>query len=177
MALANRIMSTKPNNMKKHIGIIGMALALAMPALAQQTAPVSNSERPAKEHHGEHEGNRFLDLPDITEAQKTQLKAIFQETKKANQPRNEEMKGLREKLRTLKQAEKPNQTEINNLIDKMNGLRAEMEKTRTAGELKAMSILTKEQQEALRAKAKEHMKNRKVHRSEERKQAAPQEKF
>lgn len=176
MALANRAESTKPNNMKKHIGIIGMALVLAMPAVAQQNTQASKSERPAKEHHGEHEGSRFLDLPGITEAQKTQLKTIFQETKKVNRPRQEEMKGLREKLRTLKQSEKPDQTEINNLIDKMNGLRAEIEKTRTAGELKAMSLLNNEQQEALRAKTKEHMKNRKEHRSEERKQAAPQEK-
>ncbi len=176
MALANRAESTKPNNMKKHIGIIGMALVLAIPAVAQQNTQASKSERPDKEHHGEHEGSRFLDLPGITEAQKTQLKTIFQETKKVNQPRQEEMKGLREKLRTLKQSEKPDQTEINNLIDKMNGLRAEIEKTRTAGELKAMSLLNKEQQEALRAKTKEHMKNRKEHRSEERKQAAPQEK-
>lgn len=128
-----------------------------------------------KEMHGDHEGQRFLDLPGITEEQKAKLKAIFQETRKANQPRHEEMRVLKEKLRTLKTSENPNQQEINSLIDKTNALRAEMEKTRTAGELKAKSILTPEQQEALRAKAKEHMKHRREHKVEQRKMAEPVE--
>jgi len=154
--------------MKKHIGIFGFIALIAFSANAQD-AQMQKVERQGKEHRGEHEGKKFLDLPGITESQKTQLTAIFQETKKTNQPRHEDMKVLREKIRTLKNSENPNQTELNGLIDKLNGVRSEVEKTRAAGEIKAMSILTKEQQEALRAKAKEHMKHKREHKMEQRK--------
>jgi len=170
------IHQNQENIMKKRIGIIGLTALMAFPAFAQD-AQVQKVERQGKEHRGEHEGKKFLDLPGITESQKTQLTAIFQETRKANQPRHEDMKVLREKIKVLKSSENPNQTELNGLIDKLNGVRAEMEKTRTAGEIKAMSILTKEQQEALRAKAKEHMKHKREHRSEQGKMKEPSEKM
>lgn len=162
--------------MKKHIGIFGLTALLAFPVFAQD-ARVQKVERQGKEYRGEHEGKKFLDLPGITESQRAQLTATFQETKKVNQPRQEEMRVLREKIRTLKNAENPNQAEINSLIDKLNGVRAEMEKTRTSGEIKAMSILTKDQQEALRVKAKEHMKHRRDHKVEQRKMHEPSEKM
>lgn len=161
--------------MKKYIGILGFTAFIAFSANAQD-AQVQKVERQGKEHRGEHEGKKFLDLPGITESQKTQLTAIFQETRKANQPRHEDMKVLREKIRTLKSSENPNQTELNGLIDKLNGVRSEVEKTRTAGEIKAMSILTKEQQEALRAKAKEHVKHKREHKVEQRRMQEPIEK-
>lgn len=140
--------------MKKHIGIIALAALFALPAAAQDSQNrKANSTQMERERRGE--GQRFLDLPGITDAQRTQLTSIFQEVKGINQPRQEEMRSLREKLNQLKASENPNQTDINALIDKINGLKAEIEKTRTAGEMKARSILTPEQQQALEMKVKE----------------------
>jgi len=140
--------------MKKHIGMIALAALFAMPVAAQDT---QNRKREQAHAEGERrgEGQRFLDLPGITDQQRTQLTSIFQDVRSVNQPRQQEMRALREKLDHLKSSQNPNQTDINALIDKINGLKAEMEKTRTAGEMKARSILTPEQQEALEAKVKE----------------------
>lgn len=166
--------------MKKHIGIIGISLALGLPVMAQSTAvertPAQKAQSVEKERQEDKEGHRFLDLPDLTEAQRTQLRSIFQEVRKVNQPRNEEMRTMREKLRALKAAENPDRTQINGLIDKMNALSAEIQKTRTEGELKARTILTPAQQEALKEKAKEHMKQKREHKMEHRKMQEPMEK-
>ncbi|MCF8258226.1 MAG: Spy/CpxP family protein refolding chaperone [Flavobacteriales bacterium] len=170
-----RIIHPKQTTMKKHIGILGLSVLIAFPALAQDRQS-QKAESQGQEQDAEREGRRFLDLPGISEAQLTQLKGIFQEVKKANKPRHEDMKAMREKLRALKGSENPNLGEINGLIDRINGLRAEMEKTRTAGELKAMSILTPAQQEVLRAKMKEHVKHKREHKVEQRKLQEPIEK-
>jgi len=140
--------------MKKHIGIIALAALFVMPAAAQE-AQSRKAENARVEGERKGEGQRFLDLPGITDQQRTQLTSIFQDVRSVNQPRQQEMRALREKLDHLKSSQNPNQTDINALIDKINGLKAEMEKTRTAGEMKARSILTPEQQEALQTKVKE----------------------
>lgn len=129
-----------------------MTAVLALPSMAQTHKA---AESPAKEQGKMERGDRFADIPNLTDAQREGLKAIHQETRKANEPRREEMKAIRDKMNAAKASENPNQAELNLLIDKMHGVKAEMEKTRVAGELKAMSILTPEQQTAFRAKAKE----------------------
>ena len=141
--------------MKKQIGIIALAALFAIPAAAQE-AQSRKMENTRVEGERKGEGQRFLDLPGITDQQRTQLTSIFQDVRSVNQPRQQEMRALREKLNHLKSSQNPNQNDINALIDKINGLKAEIEKTRTAGEMKARSILTPEQQQALEMKVKEH---------------------
>ena len=154
--------------MKKAVGIFAVMALLASTTIAQAQTPTSTDKR-SREHRGErpHE-DRFASLPNITEVQKTKLKAIMDETKKTAEPQRAEMKALREKIQTARLADKPNQAEINSLIDKVHAQRAAMEKTRVAGEIKALSILTPEQQNAFKANMKQHAESRK-----EKRKAAP----
>lgn len=141
--------------MRKSIGTIALAALLSLPAMAQNRA-TSTSEAPAKEHRMKsHGSDRFADLPNLSEDQKARLKAIHEDTRKANEPKREEMKAIRAKMKEVRMSENPDQAELNSLIDKSHGVKAEMEKTRLAGEMKAMSILTPEQQTAYKAKMKE----------------------
>jgi Spy/CpxP family protein refolding chaperone len=70
------------------------------------------------------------------------------------------MKEIRMKLNELKTDENPDSKQINELIDKSAKLKAEMEKSRTASELKVRSILTPEQRKAVDAKRKENIEMR-----------------
>ncbi len=150
--------------MKKSAVVIALLALVATSSIAQAQTPTSTDKR-SREHRGErpHE-DRFACLPNITEAQKIKLKAIMDETKKTSEPQRAEMKALREKIQTARLADNPNQTEINSLIDKMHAQRAAMEKTRVAGEIKALSILTPEQQNAFKANMKQHAESRKEKR-------------
>ena len=78
------------------------------------------------------------------------------------------MKQVRMKLNELKTAENPDQNQINELIDKSAKMKAEMEKSRTASELKVRSILTPEQRKVVDAKRKERMEMREKRHAEKK---------
>jgi Spy/CpxP family protein refolding chaperone len=147
--------------MKKVMGTIGVMALLVGSSFAQEkmaTEPVrmhNRGELKEKEHH-----DRMADIPNLTEAQKEQIKAIQQEGRKKSEPQRKEMKELRTKLDALKTAENPDQKQINQLIDKSALMKAEMEKSKAESELKVRSILTPEQRKAVDAKHKEHMEMR-----------------
>jgi len=163
--------------MKKSIGMIAMAALLSLPAMAQSRA-TNTSEAPAKEHRMKaHKGDRIAELPNVTEEQKVKLKAIHEATRKANEPKREEMKAIREKMKAVRMSENPDQAELNRLIDKSHGVKADMEKTRVAGEMKAMTILTPEQQATYKAKMKErgHKMEKRQHMEHRQKMERGQE--
>lgn len=144
-----------------------MALLFALPAMAQDKAAPATA-KPMKEHRMEgHKADRFSELPNITEEQKTQLKTIHADARKANEPKRAEMKVLRERMKNMRMAENPDNKELNTLIDKMHGLKADMEKTRVAAEMKAMAILTPEQRDVYKAKIKERGLKREKHEKQE----------
>lgn len=140
-------------------------------AMAQECKPGDG----AKAHHQREskEGHHALmeSLPNLTEAQKTQLKEIREQGRKDSQPQREKMKAMREKLQNMKMSDNPNQKEIDTLIDEMHRLKAQMEKSRTASELKMRSVLTPEQRKVLDEKMKEKhaMRKDKMPKSEEQK--------
>jgi Spy/CpxP family protein refolding chaperone len=141
--------------MRKHIGILTLAALFTMPTIAQESQARKQEQRHSQEHRKGAGDGRFHDLPGLTEAQKAKLKSIHEETRKANEPKREEMKAIREKMKAARMSENPDQAELNRLIDRSHALKADMEKTRVAGEMKAMSILTPEQQAAYKEKMKE----------------------
>ena len=150
--------------MKKSALVIAL-LALVTTSSLAQTSVAEPTQKRERQHRGQrpHE-DRFASLPNITEQQKTKLKVIMDETKKTSEPQRAEIRALRDKIQTARLAENSNQTEINSLIDKMHDQRAAMEKTRIAGEIKALSILTPEQQNTFKANMKQHAEARKEKR-------------
>lgn len=146
--------------MKKLMATAAVVALLAGTGFAQDN---SVKRGPAPERAQMKEGKHrdmMADIPNLTEEQKSQIKAIREEGRKQSEPQHKEMKELRSKLQELKAAENPDQKQINQLIDKSASLKAEMEKSRTASELKVRSILTPEQRKVVDAKQKEHIEMR-----------------
>lgn len=140
-------------------------------AMAQECKPGDGTKA---QHHGEFkDGHHGLmeSLPNLTDAQKTQLKEIREQGRKDSQPLREKMKAMREKLQNMKMSDNPNQKEIDAMIDEMHRLKAQIEKSRTASELKMRSVLTPEQRKVLDEKMKEKhaMRKDKMPKSEEQK--------
>lgn len=142
------------------MGLLGIVAMLTLPAMAQEAKQGGTDKRTREMGHDGEKTDRFADLPNITEEQKTRLRTIYQETKKTTEPQRAEMKVLREKMQAARLKDNPDQKEMNVLIDKVHALKAEMEKTRVAGEMKALSILTPEQQAAFKSKMKERGEKR-----------------
>ena len=143
--------------MKKIMATIGVAILLTGSSFAQNTeiAPAKKAEMRKGKHHG-----MMADIPNLTEEQKTEIKKIKEESRKKAEPQRKEAKDLRSKLNALKTAENPDQQQINSLIDKSAKMKAEMEKSRTASELKVRGILTPEQRKFVDAQRKEKMEMR-----------------
>ncbi|GEM_PF-1215663 len=147
--------------MKKIMATVGVVALLVGNSFAQEkmaNEPVRMHQRGELKETGHHD--RMADIPNLTEEQKTQIKAIKEEGRKKSEPQRKEMKELRTKLDGLKTAENPDQKQINQLIDKSASLKAEMEKSRTASELKVRGILTPEQLKVVDTKHAENMEMR-----------------
>lgn len=150
--------------MKKLMSTIGIVALLMGTSFAQDAAPDKQMHRGK---HGKHQ-TMLDDIPDLTDEQKTQIKEIHEESRKQMEPQRQEMKKLRARMMELKSAENPDQNEINQLIDQRAKLRAEMEKTRAASELKIRGLLTAEQLKIVDAKRKEKMEMREKRMSEKK---------
>lgn len=144
--------------MRKQIGLLVIMSVLALQTTAQERKMEAGEKRGKEMRHDGHKTDRFAELPDLTDEQRSRLKVIFQETKKVTEPKRTEMKAVREKIKTARMLDNADQKELNAMIDKMHALKADIEKSQLAGELKAMSILTPEQRDAYKAKMKERSK-------------------
>lgn len=147
--------------MKKLMSTIGVIALLMGTSFAQDAAPSKEMRQ------GKHQA-MLEELPDLTENQKAQIKDIREESREKMKPQREEMKKLRSKMMELKSAEKPDQEQINKLIDEQAKLKAQMEKTRTASELKVRELLTPEQRKVFDAQQKEKMQKREKSMSEKK---------
>ena len=150
--------------MKKLMSTIGV-IALLMGTSFAQDAAQSKEMRQGKQ--GKHQA-MLQELPDLTENQKAQIKDIREESREKMEPQREEMKKLRSKMMELKSAENPDQEQINRLIDEQAKLKAQMEKTRTASELKVRELLTPEQRKVFDTQQKEKMQKREKVMSEKK---------
>ena len=95
------------------------------------------------------------DIPNLTEEQQNKIKSIREEARKQSEPQRKEKKELSTKVKELKAAANPNQTEINRLIDRLALVKADLKKGKTAADLKIRNILTPDQRKVLDAKLQE----------------------
>lgn len=84
-------------------------------------------------------------LPDLTDAQKEQMKAIRIKTMKSVQPIKNQLMEKRARLNTLSSAEKADMKAINKQIDEISTLKATIQKQRAASKQEVRSILTDDQ--------------------------------
>ena len=88
---------------------------------------------------------RHMMIPDLTDAQKEQMKSIHTEHMQAIQPLQNEIGEKQARLRTLQTADKVNMAEINKVIEDIGQIRTEMMKIRAAQHQELRSLLTNEQ--------------------------------
>jgi Spy/CpxP family protein refolding chaperone len=141
--------------MKKLIASAGLLALLVGNVAAQDNTPSQGVQGEKGAQMRERHHDLTSEIPDLSEEQKSKIKAIKEENRKQMEPQRAEMKVIRAKLMELKSAENPNTAEINKAIDRSAMLKAEMEKSRTASELKVRSILTPEQRKVMDQKMKE----------------------
>lgn len=153
--------------MKKLMATVGVLALLAGTTMAQDRVERSDAAEGRKfEKRAVHSERLMNDIPDLTDDQKAQIRSIKEESRKKMEPQRAEMTTIRSKIAELKKAENPNQQEINKLIDRSSLVKAEMEKSRAASELKVRSILTPEQRKVMDAKMKERKDVREKHHME-----------
>lgn len=152
--------------MKKLMATVGVLALLAGTTMAQDRVERSDAAEGRKFEKRAHGERMMNDIPDLTDDQKAQIKSIKEESRKKMEPQRAEMTTIRSKIAELKKAENPNQQEINKLIDKSALVKAEMEKSRTASELKVRSVLTPEQRKVMDSKMKERKDMREKHHME-----------
>ncbi len=118
--------------------LLVVMLAVAFSSTAQQKQGSPQQKKQMKfEHHQM--------LPDLTDAQKDQMKAIHIKGMKATQPLKNAIMEKRAHLNTLSSADKADIKAINKQIDDISVLQASIKKVRAANKQEIRSLLTDEQ--------------------------------
>lgn len=124
----------------RHITLLVVAMLLVTgSALAQPPGQGS------KHGEGKCPRDRRMMIPDLTEAQKEQMKELRVELMKAVQPLRNQMGEMKARLRTLSTSDKVNMTEINRVIDDIGKMRTQMMKLRVQHRQDVRKLLTEEQ--------------------------------
>ena len=118
--------------------LIVVMLAIAFSSTAQQKQGSPQQKKQMKFE------NRDM-LPDLTDAQKDQMKAIRIKGMKATQTLKNQLMEKRAHLNTLSSADKADMKAINKQIDEIATLQASMQKVRAANKQEVRSILTDDQ--------------------------------
>ena len=87
----------------------------------------------------------FMNIPDLTDAQKTKLKEMRTAHMKEIMPIKNQLKEKQAHLQTLQTSDKVNMTEINATIDEIGKLRTDMAKKHAAFRQEIRKILTDDQ--------------------------------
>lgn len=108
-------------------------------------------------------------LPDLTDVQKEEMKAIKMETQKQMQPLKNQLGEKKAKMQTLTTAENVDMAQVEALIDEMSDIRAEMMKIKARQKQKIRSQLTEEQRLAFDSMKKEHRGHKQHHKEHKNK--------
>lgn len=128
--------------MMKQISKISAMLMLILGIVFSSTAQ-QRTGAPQQKRQMKFEKHEML--PDLTDAQKDQMKAVRIKTMKSVQPLRNQLMEKRARLNTLSSADKVDMKAINKQIDEMSTLKASMQKVRAASKQEVRSILTEDQ--------------------------------
>lgn len=115
-----------------------LMLSVAFSTSAQQRAASPQQKKQMKFEHSDM-------LPDLTEAQKDQMKAIHIKGMKATQTLKNQLMEKRAHLNTLSSADKADMKAINKQIDEIFIIQASIHKVRAASKQEVRSLLTDDQ--------------------------------
>ena len=138
------------------MAVIGILALMGGAGFAQQKSVDKVAKTQKQDEVKKKKGDGMLDdIPNLTEEQQNKIKSIREEARKQSEPQRKEKKELSTKVKELKAAANPNQTEINRLIDRLALVKADLKKGKTAADLKIRNILTPDQRKVLDAKLQE----------------------
>ena len=109
-------------------------LALLVGNSFAQEKTANKPAKTQKQSEGKKKGvQKMMDeIPNLSQDQKTRILAVSDEARKQSEPQRKLKKELSEKIKELKAAENPNQNELNKMIDKLATVKAELAKEKTA---------------------------------------------
>jgi len=128
--------------MIKTVLVLALVGGLAIPSLAQQRSKRMMQDRPMQFHH---QGGQMMNLPDLTDEQRTQIRDIMLNTRKEMLPIQNELREKQAQLRTLTTGENIDMDAANTVIEEIGALRTEMMKNRIASRQEIRNLLTEEQ--------------------------------
>jgi Spy/CpxP family protein refolding chaperone len=128
------------------VKILSIAVIAAFMIVALSPVNAQESELPANHPKIEKDDcHRGHGIPDLSDKQEEQLKAIHMKMMKENLPVSNKIKEKEARLNTLKSADKVDMAAINTTIDEISDLRAELAKGHAAKEQEIRKLLTEEQ--------------------------------
>ncbi len=89
--------------------------------------------------------NERMPIPDLTEEQKSAIKALRTEAKKQRLPLKNQLNEKRARLRTIATSSNVNMNELNKVADEIGSLRNQLMKQQLATHQKVRDLLTEEQ--------------------------------
>ena len=119
------------------------ALVVVMLAIALSSSAQQRQGNPQQKKQMKFENREML--PDLTDAQKDQMKAIRIKGMKANQALKNQLMEKKAHLNTLSTADKADMKAINKQIDEISVLQASMQKVRAQNKQEIRSLLTDDQ--------------------------------
>lgn len=134
--------------MKKLIVAILSVVLVAMGAMfifAQDGAATKDGKRGKRGHFGKGGGGMMFRGLDLTEEQKTQMKAIRQASKETMKPIREQMKANRQKLQTLSESGTFDEAQVQAIAAQQGTLSAQMIVEREKVKSQIFNLLTPEQ--------------------------------
>lgn len=131
--------------MKQLSKISALLILLGGFATAVIAQPVGNVQQQKRQNKSAQLERPYNMIPDLTDAQKEQMKDIHFNTMKQVQPMKNQLREKRTHLKTLTTAEKADLKVINNQIDEIAKLEASIQKIQAASHQGVRNILTDEQ--------------------------------
>lgn len=109
-----------------------------------------------------HRGDRYSQIPDLTDEQKTQIEELQDSLRSETEPIKEEIREKKDALHSLVTNDSATTEEIDALIDEIGALKTSMMKYRVATDKDVRNVLTDEQLEYLDS-LPEHPRHHKKH--------------
>ena len=149
-------------NLIKTVLVVALVGGLAMSSLAQQQSNRMMQDRPMQFHS---QGGQMMNLPGLTDEQRTQIRDIMLNTRKEMLPIQNELREKQAQLRTLTTGDNIDMETANTVIEEIGALRTKMMKNRIASRQEVRNLLTEEQRiifdsrTPMKRQARRHMRH------------------
>lgn len=140
----------KTQNLKYFVLVVSLLLSTASLNLMAQNEQSDESGKQRGKHWRSHRGgpdgqSRILNIPGLTDQQKTAIEKIRVQTQKEALPIRNEMREKRARLNTLGTADKADMNEINKVVGEIGDLQTQLMKNREMAKQQIRELLNDEQ--------------------------------